>query len=60
MMKEVLRSIDPGLLPFIGLLAFVLAFALIITRVVVMSKKQRDDLKNLPLDEPEDLYAQLS
>lgn len=53
MMKEVVRALESGILPEIGLLAFFIAFVLIVVRVMTMKKTERDTLKNLPLDDPE-------
>ena len=51
MMKETLRALDPGLLPEIGLLAFMLAFVLILVRVLLLKQGERRTLKHLPLDD---------
>ena len=57
MMKEVIRAIDPGLLPQIGLVAFIVAFVLVVIYAFTMSRKKRTSLKNLPLDDPAPLQA---
>ena len=51
MMKEVVRGIDPGILPQIGLVAFVVAFVLIVIYAVTLSRRQVATLKNLPLED---------
>ena len=55
MMKETLRGIDPGILPIIGLIAFIVAFVLIIIRVMTMKKAEREEAKNLPLDDADEI-----
>lgn len=54
MMKEVVRGIESGALGTIGLIAFVLAFVLIVVYVIRMRKSDRTAAKNLPLED--DLY----
>jgi len=56
MMKEVVRAMETGYLAYIGLFAFIFAFALIIARVAIMKKKERELIKNLPVDEPTEFY----
>jgi len=51
MMKEVVRDIASGWLPIIGTLAFVLAFVLILLRVVFLPKKEIEYVENLPLED---------
>jgi len=55
MMKEVLRAMETGVLAEIGLLAFVLAFVLVIIRVATMKRDERAKMKNLPLQDAEEL-----
>lgn len=55
MMKEVIRSIDAGILPVIGLVAFLAAFTLIVIRVATMRRAERDHAKFLPLEEPQEI-----
>jgi len=53
MFKGVLRDIDTGILGIIGLIAFFVAFLLIVVRVMTMKKSERQKHKNIPLeDEP--------
>ena len=54
MMKEVLRTLDPGLLPEIGLIAFLSVFVLILIRVALLSKDEREAGKHMPLDDADD------
>lgn len=53
MMKEVVRALEVGLLPEVGLIAFVLAFIIVGLRAIAMTKQQAEAFRNLPLDEPE-------
>lgn len=54
MMKEVVRAMDTGLLALVGLVAFLVAFTLILVRVAVMKKSEREAAKNLPLHDEEE------
>ena len=56
MIKEVVRAMETGSLAYIGLFAFIFAFVLIIARVAIMKKSEREEIKNLPLDEPTEFY----
>ena len=51
MMKEVVRALDPGILPQIGLIAFVVAFVLVVIYAVTMGRSQRAAMKHLPLED---------
>ena len=51
MFKEVLRSVDTGVLGIIGLVAFFVAFLLIVVRVMTMKRSEREDAKQIPLGE---------
>ncbi len=55
MMKEVVRAMDTGLLALVGLIAFLVAFTLILARVALMKKSARDEAKNLPLHDDEEI-----
>jgi len=52
MFREVVQAMDTGVLGQIGLFAFILAFVLISVRVALLSKKEREEAKRLPLEEP--------
>lgn len=56
MWKDVVRSIEAGMLPIVGLIAFIVTFVLILIRVFTLSKKEREHAKNIPLDEPKESY----
>ena len=51
MVREALSLLETGPLAEIGLIAFLLAFVLILIRVFLMPKKERDELKQQPLDD---------
>ncbi len=54
MMKEVVRAMETGILAQIGLIAFVIAFLLVVIYAFTLSKRKREYNKNLPLhDAPE-------
>ena len=53
-MKEIVRALETGHLAEIGVIAFVVAFTLILVRTFLMSKKERDDAKQMPLDDEEE------
>lgn len=57
MWKEVIQSMESGVLGYVGLFAFLFAFILILVRVALMKKKDRMDAKNLPLDEGREFYS---
>lgn len=51
MMKEAVRALETGSIPEIGLIAFFVAFVLILIYAFALPRKRRDELKNLPLDD---------
>lgn len=51
MMKEAVRALETGHLAEIGLLAFVVAFVLILLRVFLLPRSEREEAKNLPLQD---------
>ncbi|GIV58333.1 MAG: hypothetical protein KatS3mg042_1246 [Rhodothermaceae bacterium] len=55
MMKEVLRSLETGHLAEVGLIAFLVAFLLLVARAFLMRPGERSQAKHLPLDDPEPL-----
>jgi cbb3-type cytochrome oxidase subunit 3 len=58
MFKEVARAIESGALAEIGLVAFFVAFVLILVRVFTMKKKEREEAKRLPLDDADEVISQ--
>jgi hypothetical protein len=59
MMKEAVRALDSGILPEIGLIAFFVAFVLIVIRVMLMKKSEREDAKQIPLDDATEIFPNL-
>ncbi len=57
-MKEVVRAMESGALAYIGLFAFIVAFTLILARVAIMKKREREENKGLPLDGPAEFYPE--
>ena len=55
MLKEVIRAIDSGILPFIGLIAFAVAFIAIVIWAMTMKKEDREAAKQQPLQEADRL-----
>ncbi len=55
MMKELVQSMETGLLAEIGLLAFMFAFVLIVIRAMTMKKGEREDAKHMPLNDPREI-----
>ncbi len=51
MLKEVIRSIDSGVLPLIGLFAFAIAFVVMVVWAFSMKKDARNAAKQQPLEE---------
>lgn len=56
MFKDVIRAVDPGILPQIGLIAFIVAFCLIVLYTFTRSKSQRETYKNMPLDDDSQIF----
>ena len=55
MIRDLLASIDTGVLSLIGLFAFIIAFAAIIVYVFTMRRSDRDAAKQMPLDDAEEI-----
>ncbi len=51
MWKDALRALETGSLGEIGLVAFVVAFVLVVIYAATLPKRRREHLKNLPLDD---------
>jgi len=51
MYKDVIQSLDSGLLPIIGLIAFCVAFTLIVVWAFTMKKEDRNAAKHIPLND---------
>jgi cbb3-type cytochrome oxidase subunit 3 len=55
MFKEVVQAMNSGILAQIGLFAFLLAFILVMIRVFLLPKKERDEAKQQPLNDPPEI-----
>jgi len=53
MIQEVIRALETGVLAEVGLVAFVVAFTLVVVRAFLLPKRDRDDAKQMPLDDGE-------
>lgn len=51
MMKEVVRALQTGALAEVALVAFAVAFLMVVIYTFTLSKKHRDHAKSLPLDD---------
>lgn len=51
MMKEAVRALETGALAEVGLLAFLLAFVLVLLYAFLMKKSDREAAKQLPLND---------
>lgn len=50
MMRDVVHALETGQLAQVGLVAFFIAFVLVLVYAFTLSRKTRDELKNQPLD----------
>ena len=51
MFKDAVRALDVGTLPQVGLVAFFVAFLLVLAYVAWLPKRDRTAYKHLPLDD---------
>jgi cbb3-type cytochrome oxidase subunit 3 len=51
MMKDAVRALEMGAAAEIGLIAFVVAFLAMVAYAFTLSRKKRDEIKHLPLDD---------
>lgn len=58
MMKEAIRALETGPLAEIGVVAFAIAFVLVVLYAFTLSKNERDRAKHLPLDDYEEHATQ--
>lgn len=56
MWKETIRALQTGALGEIAVVAFVVAFVLVVGYALTMSKRTRTEIKNLPLDDAPEFY----
>jgi cbb3-type cytochrome oxidase subunit 3 len=52
-MKELVRALETGDLAQVGLIAFIVAFLLMVGYAMTRTKRQREDAKGLPLEDDE-------
>lgn len=57
MWKETVRALQTGAMAEIAVIAFFVAFVLVVVYAFTLSKRQRDRAKNLPLDDAPEVYA---
>ncbi|MEM1054830.1 MAG: hypothetical protein AAGI52_04840 [Bacteroidota bacterium] len=50
-MKETVRALETGAMAEIAIVAFVIAFVAVCAYAFTLSKRQRTDAKNLPLED---------
>jgi cbb3-type cytochrome oxidase subunit 3 len=55
MWKDAVRALETGTLGEIAVVAFFVAFVLIVIYALTLSKSECDDALNLPLDDPHSL-----
>lgn len=58
MMKEAVRALETGALAEVGLIAFVVAFVLILFYAFTLSRRFRDAAKQMPLSDSEPIYLE--
>jgi cbb3-type cytochrome oxidase subunit 3 len=57
MMKAAVRALETGVLGQIGLVAFFLAFCLIVVYAFTLSRRMRSDAKQIPLNDPPEVFG---
>ncbi len=55
MIRDLVSSIDTGVLSTVGLLAFMIAFAAILAYVFTLRRSDRDAAKRMPLDDADEI-----
>jgi len=56
MWKETVRALQTGALAEVAVIAFMVAFALVCAYAFTMSKRQRDEIKNQPLNDAPEFF----
>lgn len=56
MMKEAVRALETGSLAQVGLIAFFVAFVLILIYTFTISKRSRDEAKSMPLSDDSESF----
>lgn len=54
MIKDVVEAMEMGLFAQIGLIAFLVAFTLVVVYAVTLPRNKREQAKQIPLSEDED------
>ena len=57
MWKETVRALQTGALAEVAVVAFVVAFVLVVIYAFTMSKAKREELKNQPLDDAPEVHV---
>ncbi len=55
MWKESIRALQTGALAEVAVVAFVVAFVLVVAYALMLPKRTRTELKNLPLDDADEV-----
>ncbi len=58
MMKEAVRALETGAFAEVGLIAFVVAFVLMVLYALTLSREKRDAAKHLPLDDAPEFFPE--
>ena len=56
MWKETVHALETGAAAQVGVVAFVVAFVLVVAYALTLSKRTRDEIKHLPLDDAPEFY----
>ncbi|PAP80642.1 hypothetical protein B1759_04490 [Rubrivirga sp. SAORIC476] len=58
MWKDTVRALQTGALAEVAVVAFVVAFVLVVAYALTMSKRQREDLKQQPLADDGEFFPE--
>lgn len=58
MWKDTVRALQTGALAEVAVVAFVVAFVLVVAYALTMSKRQREDLKQQPLADDAEFFPE--
>ncbi len=58
MWKETVRALQTGALAEVAVVAFVVAFGLVVAYALTMSKKKREEIKRQPLDDAPEFFPE--
>lgn len=56
MWKETVQALQTGAAAEVAVVAFVVAFLLVVAYALTLSKRTREEIKNLPLDDAPEFY----